>query len=444
MASRRRFRSAVSLFVAAAVAAGLLVAVVAGPAAAQTVADVEARDRLIANQENLLNTYRCLFGVDVDVVPGGCPDPDVVAPGVSPDSPTQGDVDVRDGLIGNQEALLNIYRCRFDVDTEIVPGGCLGVEPAADVDLPPAAWQLDPTCRNVWRWWDGQRWADEVGNGGVMSFDPLQSGEDPPPPVEGGTRDCPGPAYPLTEELLGCDDVFISSPACEIGGDGWPVATRLMSYDEVADTGFYDVYGLLSEVRPVSVSDEVALGYITECLAEWPEYQFSPYEADIIIYRNKHFTATPVSICNALWRLPVVAIDHMGADVRCVWDRFKAYFLHLEPRYSDYEYSLPGWAEACESWLDPVPELRFLDKCISLLQRISQELYDALGLGNATASCTFTEDTYEIHDRRGRCAHLESLNNLSRRFKGFAEDNGLAWDETQVMPEIPDNSKFIC
>lgn len=111
-------------------AAGL--AVVAGSGVlAQSVADVVQRDRLIADQENLLNTYRCLFGVDVEVVPGGCPDPVVVSPGVAPQSPTQHDIEVRDGLIQRQEALLNIYRCRFNIDTEIVPGGC--GEPGADV-----------------------------------------------------------------------------------------------------------------------------------------------------------------------------------------------------------------------------------------------------------------------------------------------------------------------
>ncbi|MYH96454.1 MAG: hypothetical protein F4129_08095, partial [Acidimicrobiia bacterium] len=61
------------------------VVVAAPPAAsAQAAAEVAVRDQLIASQENLLNTYRCLFGVDTEVVPGGCPNPDTVTPGVSP------------------------------------------------------------------------------------------------------------------------------------------------------------------------------------------------------------------------------------------------------------------------------------------------------------------------------------------------------------------------
>ena len=119
-------------------------------ASAQTVGDVEARDQLIANQENLLNTYRCLFGVDTQVVPGGCPNPDTVTPGVSPENPTPQDIEVRDGLIQNQEALLNVYRCRFNVDTQIVPGGCIDGAPAPVVEVlpplgpPPAELGFDP------------------------------------------------------------------------------------------------------------------------------------------------------------------------------------------------------------------------------------------------------------------------------------------------------------
>lgn len=98
-------------------------------ASAQTQDDIEVRDQLIAAQENLLNDYRCKFGVGADAVPGGCPEPDRVEPGPAPGSPTQNDIAVRDDLIDAQEALLNEYRCRFSVDVEQVPGGCLDGSP---------------------------------------------------------------------------------------------------------------------------------------------------------------------------------------------------------------------------------------------------------------------------------------------------------------------------
>ena len=111
-----------------------------GPAAAQPAVsqhDVQVRDQLIANQENLLNTYRCLFGVDVGVVPGGCGDPVTVVAGTAPQNPTQSDLEVRDGLIQSQEALLNVYRCQFNVDTQLVPGGCSEGTPVATPEADP-------------------------------------------------------------------------------------------------------------------------------------------------------------------------------------------------------------------------------------------------------------------------------------------------------------------
>ena len=119
-----------------------LVAVLLSPfASAQTVQEVESRDSLIASQEALLNVYRCLFGVDTAIVPGGCADgkPTVPAAEAGPftGTPSSEEVGQRDVLIANQEALLNVYRCLFDVDTQIVPGGCWDGAPAIPF-VPPA------------------------------------------------------------------------------------------------------------------------------------------------------------------------------------------------------------------------------------------------------------------------------------------------------------------
>lgn len=47
--------------------------------------ELHKRDELIAAQEHLLNTYRCLFGVDLHIIPGGCshdfPAPGTIASG---------------------------------------------------------------------------------------------------------------------------------------------------------------------------------------------------------------------------------------------------------------------------------------------------------------------------------------------------------------------------
>ncbi|MYB10055.1 MAG: hypothetical protein F4Y28_08765 [Acidimicrobiia bacterium] len=40
------------------------------------------------------------------------------------------DIAARDRLIQEQEALLNVYRCMFDIDTQLVPGGCVDGKPS--------------------------------------------------------------------------------------------------------------------------------------------------------------------------------------------------------------------------------------------------------------------------------------------------------------------------
>ncbi|MCY3960260.1 MAG: hypothetical protein OXG34_01145 [bacterium] len=102
----------------------VLLPVASASAQPQPQQQVVERDRLIADQENLLNTYRCLFGVDVDVVPGGCANPDTIAAGAAPANPVASDLVARDGLIQSQEALLNVYRCQYSIDAHLVPGGC--------------------------------------------------------------------------------------------------------------------------------------------------------------------------------------------------------------------------------------------------------------------------------------------------------------------------------
>ena len=94
----------------------------------ESILKVAMRDVLIAAQESLLNTYRCQFNTDTQVVPGGCADSRPTMGdsqrGVLPKEPTQQDVSARDDLVAAQESLLNTYRCQFNVDTQIVPGGC--------------------------------------------------------------------------------------------------------------------------------------------------------------------------------------------------------------------------------------------------------------------------------------------------------------------------------
>ena len=95
--------------------------------------DFRIRDQLIATQESLLNVYRCQFDIDVHIVSGGCSEGAPAEPAAQPPLfsgyPSIPGLLHRDKLIASQESLLNVYRCRFDVDTHIVPTGCLAGKP---------------------------------------------------------------------------------------------------------------------------------------------------------------------------------------------------------------------------------------------------------------------------------------------------------------------------
>ena len=97
-------------------------------ASAQTVQDIEARDQLIVGQETLLNLYRCAFAVDTELVPGGCIEGWPAQPPAQPEpftrTPTAEDIRVRDEGIAARENLLNAYRCLFSVDIHLVTNGC--------------------------------------------------------------------------------------------------------------------------------------------------------------------------------------------------------------------------------------------------------------------------------------------------------------------------------
>ena len=116
---------------------GLLAPLVAGtsvtaqsPPESSTIhQDISERDELIAAQETLLNAYRCRFEVDAYAVLGGCADGRPLLgpsePGNFAGNPTQQDIAIRDELVAAQESLLNVYRCRFNIDTQVVPDRCI-------------------------------------------------------------------------------------------------------------------------------------------------------------------------------------------------------------------------------------------------------------------------------------------------------------------------------
>ena len=137
--SRRR-RPAIHLIAAISVLATAPFWTATAGAQTATLADIATRDQLIFNQEALLNVYRCRFDIDILIVPGGCVDGQPAEPAAEPapfaGTPNASEVYARDSLIASQESLLNTYRCRFDIDTQIVPGGCVNGQPAEPSTAP--------------------------------------------------------------------------------------------------------------------------------------------------------------------------------------------------------------------------------------------------------------------------------------------------------------------
>lgn len=156
-------RTALIAMLALALCSAWLPSAVSAQGLQPTLQDIAERDGLISAQESLLNAYRCRFNIDTIVVPGGCAsgapassaEPQVPFSG----SPTWAEVAQRDRLILSQESLLNVYRCQFAIDASVVPGGC--------TDGRPSSLPTDPTSCDF---------ADQAANA-VESVWQVQTGQ---------------------------------------------------------------------------------------------------------------------------------------------------------------------------------------------------------------------------------------------------------------------------
>ncbi len=387
-------------------AAGLFTAPVSGHEphlSDPTVADIKERDELIAAQEALLNVYRCLFDVDTQIVPGGCADGVPVRPakeaGTFKGTPTTNEVSKRDHLIGDQEELLNVYRCKFDVDTQIVPGGCADGVPAVPADNPPIT-EITPVptadprgdriegCLNPFDSYnrcsrsqlqsreallkstvhkcnedgfdDGSCRYPQIEDRSIVARAKVDPNGDEvariDPAFAGSGRflmpfnpEFPD-GYPLTVEDLGCDD--FTPRACRMGADGFPEATRRLTHAEIdanvpyqpnpnaqdgTDGRFTHPPSRPTDFVPLR-DDEVAFHYIDKCLRNWPAYRGS-------VHPGFRFTgdpdtdeddASPVVACNAVWIKMGVPINvAVITDLDCLWNEFEAFYFRERPTVAD-------------------------------------------------------------------------------------------------------------
>jgi len=275
-------------------------------------------------------------------------------------------------------------------------------EPAEPESLAPADWFRDPTCRHEQRWWSGFDWTSAVSDNGAAGEDPLTDADqlvtpDPDWPVdpcaEGGimlTR------FPFTAEELGCAG---TDPACVLEEGELPRATRLVSHQELVDSGGYNPR-LLQDLAPEGIPEDVVLGYLTECLVDWPLF---PHD-------RLGYEGTPVQTCSMVWRYMAYPITYLGArdDLRCVWDAYQSYYLRGTGRVARY---IPtGWAETCASWLDPEPQRPVPDDC-----RLPEGYYRRLTADDRFAEydLTFDDPGLTAEDVRLRwCSLLARCNDL--------------------------------
>lgn len=176
--------------------------------------DIAERDGLVSAQEALLNVYRCRFGIDTIAVPGGCADdaPALAAEPQTPFSgtPTWAEIAQRDQLILAQESLLNTYRCRFGIDARVVPGGCAGGRPSS---LP-----TDPASCDF---------AEHAGNA-VESVWQVQTGQSL------GTAFHIGIASDRSWWLT-AEHVVRGNPTVQLTHSGRTVSARVVTADRVSD-----------------------------------------------------------------------------------------------------------------------------------------------------------------------------------------------------------------
>ena len=260
------------------------------------------------------------------------------------------------------------------------------------------------------------RWTAAVADDGADGDDPLTDVDLLLPPPTGRPVDpCEQRGlmftkFPFTAEELGCVG---PDPACVIDDRGLPRATRLLAYQELVDSDGYD-RSLLQDHAPEGLSEDIVLGYLTECLSEWPS--FTP--------QQMAYGGTPAQTCSVVWRDMAYPITYLGArdDHRCVWDAYKSYYLRGKQPMTPYMHT--GWAERCASWLDPQPHRQVPSDC-----RLPDGYYSRLAADHRFGDYGMSFDDSELSPeavRRRWCSLLMRCADLwqqvaPKRFARFAE-----------------------
>ena len=211
---------------------------------------------------------------------------------------------------------MNVYRCRFGVDVELVPGGCPDPDP---VPTP------DPTA-----------------------------GPDPTATVEPTVDPTPEPVY--LDCGIGCEWIEGSTPR----------ATRLLTDEEIIEVTRAAGWENDPYVLPQGVPEAQALGWITECL-------FNPGAISVI--NDAGYADNPAVVCNKYYRYMSHPLNWLGylADRQCVWDLYMKKIDPWQVTTNERGNSAAGFAVHCKSSLDPDPDRPMHLRCWDLFERVNPE-----------------------------------------------------------------------
>ena len=81
-----------------------------------------------------------------------------------------------------------------------------------------SSWEPDPTGRHQYRWWDGERWTDQVADDGVQAVDPVSITEARLP--HQSVPPTPPPSGLAQEESSGFSDLGSSDPLLMLSSRG--------------------------------------------------------------------------------------------------------------------------------------------------------------------------------------------------------------------------------
>ncbi|WP_419846107.1 DUF2510 domain-containing protein [Candidatus Poriferisocius sp.] len=353
-----------------------------------------------------------------------------------------------------------------EADTLAQPGeafACSLSDPVMAVE----GWKPDPTCRYDFRWWENGQWMVNAVNSGEDAEQDFLLVSDGYLPLPGPPVACPN--LVAASFAFPCDNPAPSDePGVGIGDDGLPCATRLPELGDpmfMASGSRSDPPGLWLRYekdsyyyKPERVSDKEALGYITACLRggavsgggdaypdSYPTYANGPTPPDGWHWSQPGDYLSVYQECADNWSRSAHAINFggMGSNLTCVYDAYLDFHLRTPDsvRYGLYESGswYVGWAEACGSWLDPVPDRSFVEKCVWLRgyyighnEALHREAIDS----NCANIHRVIGYTLEVIERIGICAHRYMLLAMVLRWiRSEALRLGLEMPPDEYLPD---------